>query len=303
MKKSRILPLLLAGALTVSAFAFAGCGEKEEKTPSVTSAEETTVAETTVAENQFENVKIDKTVLYDEDGYKITATRITKSRYRNGLELFITCKNNSNKKTEFNAGSCSDYDGRTALTINDMEFNETTASEGAYLELEPGKSDEMSIYISIDEAKEKGITSIEKIDLGISLITDDNGSGEYLYPLTIDLNKKTDSMSESSDESKAEAKEESKPESKANDSANASSGFKETMDKYEKFFDDYIEFMKKYKEDSGNVELISEYTKWLSDYSDMLNEMNSIDKSSLSTEDLNYYIEVHTRILEKLKNI
>ena len=94
-------------------------------------------------------------------------------------------------------------------------------------------------------------------------------------------------------------KAESKPESK-NDSNAVSPSFKETMDSYEKFFDDYIAFMKKYKENPNDMELLTDYLDWMQKYSDYMEKLDSIDQDSLSDADLAYYIEVNTRISKKL---
>ena len=94
-------------------------------------------------------------------------------------------------------------------------------------------------------------------------------------------------------------KAESKPESKSG-SNTVSSSFKETMDSYEKFFDDYIAFMKKYKENPNDMELLTDYLDWMQKYSDYMEKLDSIDQDSLSDADLAYYIEVNTRISKKL---
>jgi len=76
--------------------------------------------------------------------------------------------------------------------------------------------------------------------------------------------------------------------------------FKKTMDDYEKFFDDYIAFMKKYNSNTSDLTIISSYTKWLTDYARVMNELKSIDENSLTAADQAYYIEVMSRINYKL---
>lgn len=45
--------------------------------------------------------------------------------------------------------------------------------------------------------------------------------------------------------------------------------FKEAMDSYEKFFDEYVAFMKKYQESDNATEMLSDYLKFMEQYSEM----------------------------------
>ena len=72
------------------------------------------------------------------------------------------------------------------------------------------------------------------------------------------------------------------------------------MDSYEAFFDSYIEFMKKYKENPGDLTMISEYADYMSKYTDYMSKLTAMDTTTLSVADLAYYNEVHSRILKKM---
>ncbi len=83
-------------------------------------------------------------------------------------------------------------------------------------------------------------------------------------------------------------------------SAEVSSDFKKMMDQYEAFFDSYIAFLEKL-ENSGNVVgLYADYFDMLNKYAETMEKMESIDVNSLSAADQAYYIEVTSRITEKL---
>ena len=75
------------------------------------------------------------------------------------------------------------------------------------------------------------------------------------------------------------------------------------MNKYEAFFDDYVEFMKKYNETDDVASMISDYNKWMSKYSDMYAKLMDIDTLSLSAVDYAYYFEVWDRIEKKISEI
>lgn len=79
--------------------------------------------------------------------------------------------------------------------------------------------------------------------------------------------------------------------------------FKETMDSYEAFFNDYVEFMKKYSSSSNPLDMLNDYNNYLSKYADMISKMNSIDQTTLSTADALYYAEVTARISQNLLSV
>lgn len=92
-------------------------------------------------------------------------------------------------------------------------------------------------------------------------------------------------------------------ESSDTDSGLLSPEFKKTMDDYEAWFDHYCEVMKKYQEDSSNIELLSEMTDLLSEESEMLEQMENMDESEMNSAELAYYIEVTARIEKKLLEV
>ena len=92
-------------------------------------------------------------------------------------------------------------------------------------------------------------------------------------------------------------------ESSDTDSGLLSPEFKKTMDDYEAWFDHYCEVMKKYQEDSSNIELLSEMTDLLSEETEMLEQMENMDQSQMNSAELAYYIEVTARIEKKLLEV
>jgi len=76
--------------------------------------------------------------------------------------------------------------------------------------------------------------------------------------------------------------------------------FKETMDSYEAFFDEYIAFMKKFDESDNALELLTDFSNYMDKYSDVMEKLDAIDESQLSTADSAYYAEVSARISQKL---
>lgn len=79
--------------------------------------------------------------------------------------------------------------------------------------------------------------------------------------------------------------------------------FKKTMDDYEAWFDHYCEVMKKYQENPSDVEVLTEMTDLLSEETEMLDQMNSMDQSEMNNAELAYYLEVTARIEKKLLEV
>lgn len=81
------------------------------------------------------------------------------------------------------------------------------------------------------------------------------------------------------------------------------SDFKESMDGYEAFMDEYVAFMQKYNENPGDVGLLADYAKFMSQYADMLETFEKWENEDLNTAELAYYLEVQSRVNEKLLEV
>lgn len=76
--------------------------------------------------------------------------------------------------------------------------------------------------------------------------------------------------------------------------------FKEVMDTYEAFFDEYCEFMKKYNSAEDSTSMLLDYTNYLTKYTEVMEKLDEISDEELSDAELLYYTEVMTRISQKL---
>lgn len=79
--------------------------------------------------------------------------------------------------------------------------------------------------------------------------------------------------------------------------------FKEAMDSYESFVNDYVEFMKKYKENPDDLSLLSDYTGYLSKYTDLTQKFDAWESEDLTSEELAYYIDVQASATKKLLEV
>lgn len=108
---------------------------------------------------------------------------------------------------------------------------------------------------------------------------------------------------ESAEENSVEKEPEVTPESTPDPppvSTGVTPEFKEAMDSYETFFDEYCEFMKNMSDDPTNFDYLLQYADMMTQYADTMEKLDAIDETELSLADDAYYIEVMARIEVKL---
>ena len=79
--------------------------------------------------------------------------------------------------------------------------------------------------------------------------------------------------------------------------------FKELMDSYEKFIDEYCTFMQGYMSGNLSTDMMLEYLTILAQYADFAEKIDGVDESELTDEELAYYIGVTARVSQKLLKI
>ena len=79
--------------------------------------------------------------------------------------------------------------------------------------------------------------------------------------------------------------------------------FKDAMDDYEAFFDEYVLFMKKYNESSDVSALMLDYAELMSKYEQYTESFEEWENEELNDTELAYYLQVQTRVTEKLLSI
>ena len=79
--------------------------------------------------------------------------------------------------------------------------------------------------------------------------------------------------------------------------------FKAAMDSYEKFFDEYVAIMKKYKANPSDLTILADYAKYMGQYADMMEKMEKWENEDLNAAETAYYIEVQAEISKKLLEV
>lgn len=122
--------------------------------------------------------------------------------------------------------------------------------------------------------------------------------------------KSAESPSESSDQQAAEIEEAvtttAEPQEPANQPSSdggVSPKFKQTMDDFETFFAEYVDFMKQYQTNPQSLELPSEYSDIMARYTNVMESMNEIDTTTLSADDYAYYAQANANIAKMLAEV
>ena len=313
MKTKAIPSILLAICLAVtSAFALTGCG-KEKPAESSSEIEETTEApkELTLPVSSDEALKMNYEDLYDTfrnagfdnadyDGLgdltsssdKLNET--IKSVTVNGSESF---KKGDKMMSDVKI-LISYHSVKTVyLPVDKFDLEEDKDAiyyEDAVTQFKKKGFTDVSTRTTEDASKEEGrVTDI--VVNGESMIT------EYISSAPVDATIVIVYNTKAAKPTQAPTKSPEKQASKADtDSDSVTPSFKETMDSYEAFFDEYIAFMKRYKENPGDLNMLNEYSEYMSKYTDYMSKLSAVDTDALSVADLAYYTEVHTRILKKM---
>lgn len=143
-----------------------------------------------------------------------------------------------------------------------------------------------------------------------------NYEGNHVMRVSIDA----PSPKETEEPSKEPSKQEESPEASASGSAleeetgvpdletpteNLADGgirpeFKEALDSYEAFIDEYIAFMERYANSDNAIGMLSDYLSYMEKYVETMEKLDALDEEELSTEETLYYIEVQARIVQKL---
>lgn len=79
--------------------------------------------------------------------------------------------------------------------------------------------------------------------------------------------------------------------------------FKEAMDAYEAFYDEYCAFMAEYKENPSDMTLLLKYSEMTTKVIEMDEAFTKWDDEDLNSEELKYYLEVNNRVMQKLIDV
>lgn len=135
--------------------------------------------------------------------------------------------------------------------------------------------------------------------VGITVNYLGNNTMEIIVNAPDDAGDATDAAPES-----AESSETSEEPAPTTDPGGIDPNFKATMDGYEAFMNEYVDFMNTYNSDPNNVvSMLTQYNEMMQEYSDYMSTIGSIDESALSGADLQYYLDVTSRVNQRLLEV
>lgn len=79
--------------------------------------------------------------------------------------------------------------------------------------------------------------------------------------------------------------------------------FKKAMDAYEEFYDEYCEFLEKYSKNPSDATLIGQYGKMLTKMTEVNAAFEKWNNADMTTAEAAYYLEVNSRVLQKLAEV
>ena len=79
--------------------------------------------------------------------------------------------------------------------------------------------------------------------------------------------------------------------------------FKEAMDAYESFYNEYCDLMAKYAKDPTDLAILGQYAGMLQKAGEMDAAFEKWDEDDLNSAELQYYLAVNSRVLQKLAGI
>ena len=211
------------------------------------------------------------------------------------------------------------------LKISDIKFNDTMVYDYSWStdDIINNKKGILDINLSSleDEDAAKNIDKIEKISFKVSIL-DSNfqeaTSQEVTYETnpasTITSTEETNTTSTSNSTSVSTTEPTITTNSSSSSSTNSnidsstnstgiSQEFKDAMDSYEAYMDEYVEFMKKYNANPTDPTLISQYSTMLQKYSEQVSAFDKWNSADMTTEETSYYIEVQSRVSQKLLEV
>lgn len=79
--------------------------------------------------------------------------------------------------------------------------------------------------------------------------------------------------------------------------------FKQAMDSYESFYNEYVDLLKQYKANPTDFSILTKYMSMLSKVEEIDAAFKAWDSSDMTSEELKYYLEVSARIQKKLVDL
>lgn len=188
-----------------------------------------------------------------------------------------------------------------SLSLNELEkLGQETDLEEFYLIIKNGGV----YYLSTDNTfYDWSYTSNSLILGGVECSFVDGIIGIPAKDFTLTFSKISSSQDISNISDNTDTTEDNNSEPASTNNTGLRPEFKEAMDAYEAFYDEYCNFMLEYKENPSDLNLLLKYAEMLTRLNEMDAAFNSWDESEMTNEELKYYLDVNNRVMQKLLDI
>ncbi len=236
----------------------------------------------------------------DASGYGLSISLDTKSK------IMTISVNGYNVYGEF-AWPDSDIAKLLPVPKSDYGVVEWEKSEGFVVDVANISIDDFNEYVN--DCKENGFTLNYQAGDDYYYANDELGNkltlnykdGDIMF-VRIDASSEEESESSNATET-ISVNNSNQENSEQNNETGIRLEFKEVMDSYEKFIDEYCEFMKKYNSSSDISAMTTDYANYMTQYADMMNKIEKMGDEEMSSEEAVYYAEVTARISKKILEI
>jgi len=218
----------------------------------------------------------------DEDSISATIKKLKMDEYK---DYVSKCKENGfTKKEEYN-----EYDDSADFTARDEAGNELTLD---YYDKDCSLYLYSAAYVKERDAEEKAAEEQEK--------KEEAEKAEKEKKEKAEKEKKEKAEKEQKEKEQADNTESS---SDSDSSSGIDPQFKQTMDDYEAFMNDYADFMEKYQNSDDVLSMSADYADMMEKYNQYMTEIDNIDEDELNEEELKYYNDVQHRVNERLLSV
>lgn len=219
------------------------------------------------------------TEVYSSNGLRIVAKTILEdpSEYSGDMYVLLLTENNSGATVTI-------QDVYDSLSVNgymtDYSYysKEIANGESAVLEIKLWGSD-------LEDNNIAAVSDIAEVEISFEIKEGHNTIDEPMIKIIFG-----EAAADSANTSETAA-DELRPE------------FKAAMDAYEAFYDEYVDFMVKFKADPTNAALLLEYEDLLIELGKMDASFKEWESNSLNSEEMKYYLDASNRIMKKLVEI
>ena len=162
-------------------------------------------------------------------------------------------------------------------------------------------------YLSLSyEGNNIMLIRIDEPENGVETVSATENAAQESRMQETEKSEEKGSVTESKpEETTAESKtEEQKPSADSGNSTVGEDGlrkdFKEAMDSYETFMNEYCDFMEKYSKNPTDAGLMADYMSYMEKFDDFTNKFDQWGGEDLNDAELAYYLEVQTRVYDRL---